>query len=373
MASLSREGRQGFTNVPPRFDPALRALKQAAFSIEATSSARFSIPWRHPSPSGQLYDVYGNVNLSLYSGTACNARCQFCVEKVRPASRGTCLDRVKQPIEADVTYFAALDKAFSIVRPLNPSISITGGEPSIDPRLPRIIELIQRHGFRKRTITTNGSGLLSNNLVPKLMVGDFKHLNISRAHPDEKRNQAIMQIDPAFSNEDLHRIIHQTRGTGLRPRLSCVLLRGEIDSIDAIEVYLEWAGSVGVDNVVFRQLMEFNHASCTGDPVITFSDARRVMLDPILHAITDGHACHHPAFTFTRQVVGYYYYIEVYNYTTRSGRSIDVVFENADLHFIDCDRAIPRAIPVVHELVFHPSGSLNSTWLPGEGIIAKLA
>jgi cyclic pyranopterin phosphate synthase len=358
-----------FTNIPSRFDPVLRKLKQAAYSIEATSSARFSIPWRCPSPSGQVYDVYGNLNFSVYSGTACNAKCQFCVEKVRPAARGTCLDAVKQPIEADVAYFAALDKAFSIVRPLNPSISITGGEPSIDPRLPRIIELIQRHGFRKRTITTNGSGLLRNTLVPKLVSGGFKHLNISRAHPDETRNQAIMNFNAPFSNLDLRQVIDLTRGTGLRPRLSCVLLRGEVDCVDAITSYLDWAAAMGVDNVVFRQLMAFNPARCAADPVIAFSENHRIMLDPILREIYQDPVDHHQAFTFTKQVVGYYYYIEVYKYITKSGKKIDVVFENADLRFIDRDRAVPREIPVVHELVFHPGGTLNSTWLPGEGIV----
>ena len=352
------------------FDPALRELKQAAFSVEGTSTAGFTIPWDDPALGGKTYRVYGNANCSIYSTAACNGNCPFCVEKVRPASKGSRLADVKRCIDGEA-YFAGLDNALRLVRPLNPSLSITGGEPSIDPRLPRIISLVQKYGFRKRTITTNGSGLLRNDLLPKLVAGGFKHLNISRAHADETRNQAIMQVEAPLSNSDLGRVIELTRGTELRPRLSCVLLRGDVDSMDAITSYLDWAAGMGVDNIVFRQLMEFNPARCAADPVIAYSENHRVVLDPILREIYQDPANHHHAFTFTKQVVGYYYYIEVYKYTPRHGRAIDVVFENADLRFIDRDRSLSRNGSLVHELVFHPCGTLNSTWLPGEGIVAK--
>ncbi len=370
MASITRQVRDPAYATSSSFDPALRELKQAAFSVEGTSTARFTIPWSDPPFHGLAYHVYGNLNCSIYSAAACNGNCPFCVEKVRPASRGSSLAAVKRCID-DKAYFSALDKALRLVRPLDPSISITGGEPSIDPRLPRIISLVQTHGFRKRTITTNGSGLLRNGLVPALVAGGFKHLNISRAHVDEARNQAIMQFDTPFTNPDLRRVVELTRGTGLRPRLSCVLLRGEIDNLDAIVSYLDWAASIGVDNVVFRQLMAFDPARCAGDPVIAFSENHRVMLDPILREIHQNPVDRHQAFTFTKQVVGYYYYIEVYKYISKRGRTVDVVFENADLRFIDRNRSAPRTIPLVHELVFHPGGTLNSTWLPGEGIIAR--
>jgi molybdenum cofactor biosynthesis enzyme MoaA len=352
------------------FDPALRELKQAAFSVERTSTAGFTIPWNDPALGGRRYRIYGNANCSIYSGAACNGNCPFCVERVRPASKGSHLADVKHCID-DGAYFAALDRALRLVRPIDPSMSITGGEPSIDPRLPRIISLVQKHGFRKRTITTNGSGLLRNDLVPKLVAGGFKHLNISRAHVDEERNQAIMQLDTPLTNSDLKRIIRETKGTALRPRLSCVLLRSGINDVDGIVSYLDCAADMGVDNVVFRQLMAFDPARCAADPVIAFSENNRILLDPILGEIYQDTSCHHHAFAFTKQVVGYYYYIEVYKYTTKDGMKVDVVFENADLRFIDRNRAVPRAVPLVHELVFHPGGTLNSTWLPGEGIIAR--
>ncbi len=370
MASTTRHLRDHPPAMDSHFDPALRELKQAAFSVERTSTAGFTIPWNDPALGGGRYRVYGNANCSIYSAAACNGNCPFCVEKVRPASKGSRLADVKCCID-DGAYFAALDRALRLVRPLDPSMSITGGEPSIDTRLPRTISLVQKHGFRRRTITTNGSGLLKNGLVPRIVAGGFKHMNISRAHVDEERNQAIMQLDEPLTNSDLRRIIEGTKGTALRPRLSCVLLRGEIDDVDDIVSYLDWASDMGVDNVVFRQLMAFDPSRCARDPVIAFSENNRMLLDPILGEIYQDPSYHHRAFAFTKQVVGYYYYIEVYKFNSKSGKKIDVVFENADLRFIDRDREIPRTMPLVHELVFHPGGTLNSTWLPGEGIVAR--
>nr|MDO8110966.1 radical SAM protein [Candidatus Sigynarchaeota archaeon] len=372
MASISRFSRPELSpDGHPCFDPVLRELKQDAFSIEDTSSAGFSVDWHDPARYGHSYRVYGNVNFSIYSAATCNGRCPFCVERIRPASHGRLLEHVKGSAR-DVDYFHALKQAFTMVRPLNPSLSITGGEPSIDPRLPDIIALVENFGFRKRTITTNGSGLLRNGFIEALLAGGFNHLNISHAHFDENENQQIMRIDTPFRNKDLETIVHKTSGTQLRPRLSCVLLKGEIDGLDAVVDYLEWAATMGVDNVVFRQLMKFNPRECAADPVIEFSEKNRVQLVPILCDVYQDPLNHHQSFEFTKQVVGYYYYVEVYRYTSKHGKAVDVVFENADLTYINRDQASPRPVPMIQELIFHPNGNLCKSWLPDEGIIAKL-
>nr|MDO8115957.1 radical SAM protein [Candidatus Sigynarchaeota archaeon] len=340
------------------------------FSIEHTSSARRAVHWSPPGDPTTIYNVYANCNVSIYSAAPCNGRCPFCVEKVRPASECLSLERVKQDID-DERYFKSLERACNAVSPLNPSVSITGGEPSIDPRLPRILETICHHDFRKRTITTNGSGLLDNGLLHELIAAKFSHLNISRAHFSDERNQALMQLDRFFSNERLGSIISATRGTCLRPRLSCVLLTGEIDSLEAIIDYLEWTSRLGVDNVVFRQLMKFDARSRGNpDPVLQYSQQRRVLLDPILAEIYSP-ATGHEQFEFKKQVVGYYYYVEVYEYRARNHKKMDVVLEIADLSFIDKARHAPGGHDTIHEFVVHPSGSLNSGWIPTRGIVVQ--
>jgi GTP 3',8-cyclase len=343
---------------PPAPDPALRRLKFRAFDIARTSTAgrmvRFPL-WGRP------VTAYGNANLSIYSGQACNAKCPFCVEELRPALRGTSLACQKTVEGDDGVYFGALEEVLRALRPLNPSVSITGGEPSLDPRLPRILRALEAHRMRKRTITTNGSGLLDvregRPVIDWLTSTGIRHLNLSRAHPDPARNGRLMGLDRNLTPDDLGMIVRRASAGGTRVRLSCVLLKSETDCLDGIIEYLAFAEAMGVDNVVFRQLMHPGPGTPANDPVLGFSESNAVELDPVLEQMTVD-----PRFTFIKQVIGYYYYVEVWKY-----RSIDVVLEEADLGQIELTgRMMPG---IIQELVFHPNARLTSTWQPWDGVL----
>jgi hypothetical protein len=71
-----------------------------------------------------------------------------------------------------------------------------------------------------------------------------------------------------------------------------------------------------------------------------------------------------PDFTFEKQVVGYYYYVEVWRW-----HGIDVVFEAADLSRLEQSRR--RWPGVVFELVFHPDTTLASTWQAWDGALGR--
>src|SRR5262249_26028214 len=156
---------------------------------------------------------------------------------------------------------------------------------------------------RKRTVTTNGSGLLEvregQRVLDWITACGVRHLNISVAHPDPERNAALMRLPGGLSLAQLHDVVAQARDGGTRVRLSCVLVRGAIDSLDGIRGYLDFAARLGVDNVIFRQLMRTDPAAFLTNHVIRFSDSRRVLLEPLLDAVSgDGD------FAFQQQIVG---------------------------------------------------------------------
>ncbi|HSR10191.1 MAG TPA: radical SAM protein, partial [Thermodesulfobacteriota bacterium] len=345
--NLSKEpGRFGGPGVQRRRDPGLREwrrLKYHGFDIARASTAKGTIQFPL---GGREVTAYANANLSIYSGQACNAKCPFCVEELRPACRGVKLALQKTVERDDGVYFSALEEVLRALRPLNPSVSITGGEPSLDPRLPRILRTVAEHGMRKRTITTNGSGLLElregRTVIDWLVSTGIRHLNISRAHPATKENARLMKLDRSMSVEDLRSVARLSSAAGTRVRLSCVLLKGGIDCLEGMFDYLDFAERAGVDNVVFRQLMLPGRLAPLPDPVALFSNENRVRLDPILDEIAeDGR------FAFKKTVIGYYYYVEVWTY-----RGIDVVLEEADLGQIEIAK---RAMPgIIQELIFHP-------------------
>ncbi|NVM01003.1 MAG: 4Fe-4S cluster-binding domain-containing protein [Candidatus Helarchaeota archaeon] len=352
--------------------PEFRQFKQTIFDLKTNSTTKSLINW---DVKGKTYKVYSNVNLSIYSGQECNGNCSFCVEQLRPLSRGRSLESQKTIISDDKEYFKLLEKTLNATKQLNPSISITGGEPSKDIRLCSILDCIINSNMRKRTMTTNGSGLLDVNNETNLQVIDLlvhaklSHLNLSRAHYNENINHQIMDLDEFFSNEKLREIVIRAKMGGIRPRLSCVLLSGYVDNIQEIVKYLDWAASMGVENVVFRQLMQFDHKTHLKNRITQFCQDYFVPLVPLLQEIYQNEYNYHPDFKFIKQVMGYYYYVEVFHYRKPRNRGIDVVFEEADLSFIELRKQTDLKKNIIYELIFHPNGHLCSTWQPWDGLI----
>lgn len=353
----------------------LRRRRQERFAWARTTGGG-TTPFRI---GGRTVQVYENVNLSLYSGQTCNARCPFCVEELRPLSKGLELAADRARAAPEEAYFERLGQVLELVRPLDPSTSITGGEPSIDPRLPRTLDVVAAAGMRKRTLTTNGSGLLrcvdpatGELLVDRIAARGVAHLNVSRASPDDAVNRRIMRIGSGADDAaSLGVALERARAGGARPRLSCALLRGTTESVEDVVRYAAWARSLGVDNVVFRQLMEQDRERTLENHVTRYSDRARVDLWALLEQL-HGEAGQDPRFRPVRQVLGYYYYVEVYELREAPGLPpIDVVFEGADLEVMRRDRERRAALgeDVVHELVLHPDGALCSTWQPRDGVL----
>ncbi|HEY9724444.1 MAG TPA: radical SAM protein [Oscillatoriaceae cyanobacterium] len=338
-----------------------RRRKSEAFDLAANSTGGRTVDidlWGVPRT------IYANANLSIYSAQACNARCAFCVEELRPASRGTALVYQKSVEQDDARYFAALESTLRALAPLNPSLSITGGEPSIDPRLPRILRTVSAHAPRKLVMTTNGSGLLQKGPegrpLDHLIAAGAQHLNLSRAHWDDRLNARLMGFKDAPDAEALRAIVRTARAGGLRVRLSCVLLADAVDDLEDVLGYLEFARSVGVDNVIFRRLMQVDRATVEENYVVRYCDQAAIALEPLLDQLGT-----RPDFTLQQQIVGYYYYVEVWRW-----HDVDVVFEEADLAQLEHTK---RTMPgVIHELIFHPNARLASTWQPWDGVLGPL-
>jgi cyclic pyranopterin phosphate synthase len=340
------------------FVDAWRRDKCRAFDLFGNSTARRVVEFKL---WGRGVTVYANANFSIYSAQRCNAACRFCVEELRPASRGGLLAVQKSVEHDEARYFRALEQTLDALRPLSPTISVTGGEPSKDPRLGRILQLVAAQWALRKTLTTNGSGLFDlsagGRVIDLVCQARLSHLNISVAHPEREQNVRLMRLPAALSREQLVTAVHLARSAGIRVRLSCVLLNESVHSLESILEYLDFARAIGVDNVIFRQLMQTDRTTQADNRVVRYSDEQRVLVEPILDRISDD-----ARFEFVRQIVGYYYYVEVWRCN-----GMDVVFEEADLSQLE---VVKRRDPgLIHELVFHPNTRLASTWQPWDGVL----
>jgi molybdenum cofactor biosynthesis enzyme MoaA len=333
----------------------MREQRQELYDIESHSLLPFDFESKHK-------NVYSNVNLSIFVDDYCNANCKFCVAQLRYENRSLMYKKFK--LQDDCEYFNRLDYVLNYLKPLNPSVSLTGGEPTKSKRLPEILRLINKYNYRKRTLTTNGSGLLDvldNKLVIQHIIdNNFSHLNISKAHFDEEINNSIMRYDVGqFSNDMLKTIIAYSKTNNLRPRMSCVLLKNGISNLNDMISYMEFYQKLGIDNIIFRELMDYDINTMSNKTTIEYCIENKVKLNDIWSKIDND-----KRFVPIRNLLGYYYYVEVYKY-----QNIDMCSEGANLVKLYDEKE--KHEDIVYEMVFHPNGNLNGSWVDNEDVLLK--
>ncbi|MGI6484448.1 MAG: radical SAM protein [Candidatus Dojkabacteria bacterium] len=333
----------------------LRYTRQANFDINQKELIDFDF-------DGLKKKVYGNCNLSIFVDDFCNADCKFCVAQLRYENVAKIYK--KETIKNTNEYYKRLDKVLTKLEPLNLSVSLTGGEPTASPKLLGILELLEKHNMRKRTITTNGSYLLhkinGESILDLLIKYNFDHLNISKTHYDDNINRKIMRYREGYcSNEDLARIILYALERKLRPRLSCLLLKSGISTMQDIENYIQFYEKLGIDNVIFRELMDYDEKSMSNIEKMKYCKENKVVLNNIWKEIDKN-----PKFVPIKNILGYYYYVEIYQYN-----NVVVCSESADLKKLYAEKAKHK--DKVYEMVFHPNGNLNGSWVDNEDILMK--
>ncbi len=307
--------------------------------------------------------VYKNLNFSIFIDDRCNADCKFCVAQLRYHHRNELYqkDRIADPD----SYLARLDEVLRIVRPLDPSVSLTGGEPTLSPLLTEVLKLVDHYGFRKRTITTNGSGLLrvqdNDTILGNLIRYRWDHLNISRVSPDDRINRAIMRFseDSAYCDMAMLREILAICGkSSLKHRMSCLLLKECVHDAAGIKSYADILSEVGADNFIFRELMDYDRLAVNTEKT-EYCRENKVKLYDIWQQFRD-----YPEFVPYLNLLGYYYYVEIYKY-----RNMTVASETADMNIQNLEKAAHPDI--VYEMIFHTSGHLTGSWVEKEEMLDR--
>lgn len=339
-----------------KFEKDLRYKRQKNYDIQEYESEEFEFE------TGKK-KVYKNFNLSIFVDDRCNADCKFCVAQLRYEHKGKLYE--KEHISNNDEYLSRLREVLETVRPLNPSISITGGEPTISDRLVPIIELVNELGFRKRTITTNGSGLFrmvnGKTILQHLIDNKFDHLNISRVTANEELNKEIMRYESGnlyCSNDDIKKITDTVAGTNLKIRMSCLLLKQSVHTPNGIKGYVDFYRQYGIDNFIFRQLMDYDHNAVNKEK-IEYCDEMKVELNDIWEQMGSD-----PEFVPYLNLLGYYYYVEIYKYN-----NCTIASESANLEQQYIEKK--KHHDMVYEMVFHTNGNLSGSWIPEEEILME--
>lgn len=305
--------------------------------------------------------VYGNVNFNIFIDDYCNADCKFCVAQLRYEHKHAMYK--KAHIKDLDAYLKRLEEVLKIVRPLNPSVSITGGEPTLSPILTEVMKLVDSYNFRKRTITTNGSGLLkvqdNDTILSNLIKYKWNHLNISRASYNDELNRKIMRYDSEkeyCSMDMLKDILNATSKSDLKHRISCLLLKESVNSVSEIKKYVDFYSQLGANNFIFRELMDYDKSAVNIEK-IKYCNANKIKLYDIWNEFDN-----YPEFIPYLNILGYYYYVEIYKYFGNT-----VASESADLNMQN--REFANNSDVVYEMIFHNNGNLCGSWIDNENVL----
>lgn len=298
------------------------------------------------------------ISLTPYIYNACSANCQFCSEKlVRGGSitvcNGICSD-----------YADKLSIILNRIRNTPIFLSLSGKEPTESPEQLRIIldvvNQFQLNGgqITEKVIYSNLSGFAKNYdyLINILNAQGISRIECSRHHFNEDINQDIVLFKT--NNKTLEPIKYNTVFTDIVRRINtlipirmvCVLQKSGISKVNQIQDYLQFADSLGVTDVVFRELAMFGNSVELGNTQKYIVNNRVELMDIISALPTD-------SFHIQNIIKGYYYFSFCYTYNNK----MKVSFEMSDYEeMIKYHSKIND--DKIYKLVFYPNGLLCKDW-----------
>ena len=192
--------------------------------------------------------------LSIVAGsTSCNARCPFCVSKM------TCANGVSTE-QPDVNW-RNFDKACRLAQLSGVSTAmITGkGEPTIYPyQVGAFLHTMKKYEFPLIELQTNGLLIAKRTAAGPVLDHHLKSwykdglgmVALSVVHYEDERNHEIYNpYESRYPN--LTKTIKHLHEMGFSVRLSCVMVKGFIDSVETLKDMISYAKANSVEQLTF--------------------------------------------------------------------------------------------------------------------------
>jgi MoaA/NifB/PqqE/SkfB family radical SAM enzyme len=188
---------------------------------------------------GSLKNYVSLCNRKCYVipvASACNARCSFCAtESYSPKSERELMSLSSNLLKVTHLLYQAGVRRFEVTG---------GGEPTLHPKLEKIVYAIRVLGQVSVKLYTNAAKLPPN--------FGFDELNISRVSLDSSINQKIMRI--TRGTENIWKTVEKARRLGYsRIRISVPIMVGAVSTLPQAIQFVELIAT-DVDGIVFRPL-----------------------------------------------------------------------------------------------------------------------
>lgn len=277
--------------------------------------------------NGTKRAVDSHCSIMIYPSTKCNAKCSFCMNNFDENIK-SCID-----IKDDSKYFSKLKESFEMLKHLNPTFQICGGEPTISHRMVPILKLVNEYGLKNRSFPTNGTGLLNtieNKLLLQHMLENnvINNINLSRMSCDDTKNKELMGIN--LTNKKIKTIATFCDVNNMSFRTSCVLMQNGIETLGDLLAYQKFYSDLNISSAIFREMIKVS-GDYKNDNFISILDIMKTIENDT-------------QFEFIRCLDGAYYSVDVYKYNNYIVKCYKEKFkEEQDL---------------IRDFVFMPNGNL---------------
>lgn len=320
---------------------------------------------------GRRYEVALPITFTPFAAVQpCSARCRFCSETLVHRDAGA----LAATLRPGPGYFDGLERALAELRGLPLGVSLSGLEATDDAAwLEQVLDIFEAHEAQggllgERVLYSNGNGLAQpdsgERLLARLASFGLTRLELSRHHPDGERNGHIMRFRPGMPVGEaaaFESVVRRAQKK-LPVRLVCVVQRGGVDSGEEVEAALRWAASLGVHDVVFRELSQLGDLYQRNAPYRYISD-NRVPIEALIEALWPT-APEDARITPEALVSGYYYW----SLRARWG-DVAVSFETSDYTEMKALHHSDR----IYKLIFHGNGNLCADWDPETAVLLRTA
>jgi molybdenum cofactor biosynthesis enzyme MoaA len=182
--------------------------------------------------------------------SACNASCPYCISRMTP----------KQGVDfkLEPTNWLNFDKACRLAQMNNvTTVLLTGkGEPLLYPdKVTEFLKRMKKFDFPLIEIQTNGLVFGREWKKYESYLKEWRKLGlntiaISVVHYEKKRNKEI--YTPTSDYMDLSEVISKLHKLGFSVRLSCIMLKNYIDTIDGVKAFIEKSKEWEVEQLTIR-------------------------------------------------------------------------------------------------------------------------
>lgn len=295
------------------------------------------------------------------SARPCSARCTFCSETLQHRDA----TRLSASLRPGPRYGDQLRAVLRDLRELPIGFSLSGLEQTDDADyFETVLDAVRDHRdvapVDDVVLYSNGSGLARETTGARLLprLSELTRVELSRHAATQGANDAIMRFRPEVPVSRIE-IFEQVARDALdhtHVRLVCVVQRGGVWDLTTLQAYLRWARSLGVRDVVFRELSRLGDLY-RPNRTLRLVEEGRVAIESLIAPALEWDELHPERLT-----AGYYYW----NLRAR-WHEIQVTFETSD--YVEMKQRHQSG--VIYKMVFHADGTLSADWDPDREVLGR--